>query len=83
MEFRALFKDKKFNIVFSVILGLFIASLFKPVCRGTSCYNYRPPPVAEIESTVYNIGDKCYKFKTRDVACPMYGAVEAYEDCTG
>lgn len=80
MEFRDLFKDKKFNVVFSLILGLFVASLFKRPCMGGRCANYRPPPVAEVEASVYTIGDKCYRFKTRDIVCPMGGVVEAYGD---
>jgi hypothetical protein len=84
MEFRDLFKDKKFNVVFSVILGLFVASLFKRPCIGGKCNNYMPPPVAEVEGSVYTIGDKCYRFKTRDMVCPGAGIsgsalVEAYE----
>lgn len=79
-EFRDIFREKKFNVVFSFIIGLFLASLMKPVCRGTDCYKYKTPPVKEITASTYKIGDKCYQFKTKDTACPPTGAIEPYEN---
>jgi hypothetical protein len=81
-QFRDIFREKKFNVVFSFIIGLFIASLMKPVCRGTECYKYKTPPVKEITTSTYKIGDKCYQFKTKDTPCPATGAIEPYEDMT-
>lgn len=78
MDFRDLFKDKKFNIIFSIILGLFLAVLFKPVCRGNKCLNYKTPPIHEITEGAYKIGDKCYKFTAVDATCPANGVIEPY-----
>ena len=79
-QFRDIFKEKKFHIVFSFIIGLFIASLMKPVCRGTDCYKFKTPPVKEITGVTYKIGDKCYQFKTKDTPCPAKGVIEPYEN---
>lgn len=95
MDLRAFMRSRQFNIVFSFILGLFLVILFKPSCRsvgktvpgspfgerrGGACYDYRPPPVADVCSGAYKLDDKCYKFKTRDVPCPPSGVIEPYLD---
>ena len=45
-------KDKRFNIVFSFLVGMFIAILFKPICKGDNCqtFFYKPPPMKEMET---------------------------------
>ncbi len=83
MDLRAFMRSRQFNIVFSFILGLFLVILFKPSCRGGACYDYRPPPVAEVCSGAYKLDDKCYKFRTRDVPCPPSGVIEPYVDEDG
>jgi hypothetical protein len=67
--------DPRFSIVFSVILGFGIASLFRPLCSSqggaTECREYRAPDVKEMNDHVYRIGKKCYQFKSSTVDCPV------------
>jgi len=72
-------KDPKFDIVFSVLLGVFIMIILRPVCKGDSCFNFKAPQVKTITEHAYKIGDTCYKFVPKDVQCPLAGVVEPFE----
>jgi len=64
-------KTSGFNIFFSFVMGLGIMSLFIPRCSGNSCNKYKAGSLHEIESSVYQIGSKCYHFDSYAVSCPQ------------
>lgn len=72
-------KDPKFDVVFSVLMGVFLMILARPVCKGESCFNYKAPSLKEIREHAYKINDKCYKFVPKDVQCPLTGVVEPFQ----
>ena len=72
-------KSKTFNVVFSVLLGLGIAAILKPMCKGDSCMIIKAPPVNEVNKATYQLGSKCYQFRTQAVECPLKGVIEAFE----
>lgn len=72
-------KSKKFNFVFSVLLGLGLAAILRPACKGDQCLVLKAPPVHEVESTTYQLGSKCFQFKVDNRECPKQGRiVEAF-----
>ncbi len=71
-------KDKRFDVTFSVLMGLFLAILVRPTCKGETCFNFKAPDVKEIKTHAYKINDKCYKFVTKDVQCPSVGVIEPF-----
>ena len=77
--------DPRFAMVFSVILGFGIASLFRPLCssQGGSkeCRTYRAPDMKDISDHVYRIGNKCYQFRPNTIDCPSgFKVIEAFWD---
>lgn len=54
----------------SFILGVGLATMFRPICKGPDCLVIRGPPVQELRETVYQFGSRCVEFKTRTVECP-------------
>lgn len=72
-------KDKKFNVMFSFLMGIFITILIRPSCNGTSCVSYKAPSLQEIKKSAYKIGDTCYKFVPKDAKCPTMGVIEPFE----
>lgn len=68
--FSDIMKTRRFNIAFSILLGLFLATLLRPVCKGYACNTFKQPPPQEIREHAYKIGKKCYEFITEDVICP-------------
>jgi hypothetical protein len=72
-------KSKKFNFLFSFLLGIGIAAILRPACKGDQCIRLKAPPVHEIEQSVYQLGNKCYKFKVENTNCPEKGIIEAFQ----
>lgn len=58
----------------SFILGVGIAAMFRPICKGPDCVILRGPPVQDIRDTVYQFGSRCVEFKTQAVECPKDGS---------
>ena len=61
--------------IISFILGLGIAAMFRPVCKGPECIVLRGPPVQDVRDAVYQFGTKCIEFKTKPMECPKDGSV--------
>jgi hypothetical protein len=68
-------KSKKFNFVFSVLLGLGLAAILRPVCKGDQCLTLKAPPVHEVETATYQLGSRCFQFKVDSRECPKGGKV--------
>jgi hypothetical protein len=62
-------KSEKYSLAFSFILGVGIMAVLKPVCKDADCLKREPANPEEVAKTTYQIGSKCYQFKTRDAAC--------------
>jgi hypothetical protein len=72
--------DKRFDIFFSVILGIGIICMIRPVCEGNECTLRKAPQEKDFDKFVYRMGgNKCYQFKSKIVSCPASGAVEAFQ----
>jgi hypothetical protein len=61
--------------IFSFIIGLGVAAMFRPMCKGPECLIIRGPPIQEIRDAVYQFGSKCVEFKTKPIECPKEGSV--------
>lgn len=72
-------KSKRFNFIFSVLLGLGVAAILRPACKGDHCVTMKAPPVHDIEKSVYQLGAKCYKFRVANTQCPKKGIIEAFQ----
>ncbi len=54
----------------SFMIGLGVAAMFRPMCKGPDCLIVRGPPVQEIRDAVYQFGTKCVEFKPKPMECP-------------
>lgn len=57
-------KTKNFHMLFSFLIGVFIVIIFRPVCDDDNCIVHNLPNVNEINMTTYQLGSKCYQFKS-------------------
>jgi hypothetical protein len=71
--------DERFNVFFSIMLGIGIVAIFRPICSGEQCNVSKPPKENDFDKFVYRMGGKCQEFKTDIVECPSSGAVEAFK----
>lgn len=60
-------RTKNFHVFFSFLLGIFVILLVRPICKDEACIEHINPEIKEIESSTYQIGSKCYQFKTSSV----------------
>lgn len=57
------------RILFSIILGLGLAALFKQSCTGQSCITYHGPILGQVENKPYKYGEKCYSYTIVPIQC--------------
>jgi len=53
-------------------------SLLRPLCNGPECIVQKAPPVDEVNKTTYQLGSKCYQFRSAPVDCPKEGVIEPF-----
>ena len=62
MDLGAFIKSDKGKVLISIILGLGLATLFRKVCKDSSCIVIKGPKVSDVKDKYYKIEDKCYKY---------------------
>ena len=82
MKINSILHDEKFNYFFSLILGVGLICILRPMCSGKECQVSKPPLEKDFDKYVYRLGEKCYEFKTKIVKCPESGAIEAFKSCS-
>ena len=55
--------------IFSILLGLGLASIFRRACAERNCLTFKAPSLKEIKGNVYKFGNKCFKFNEKAVKC--------------
>jgi hypothetical protein len=72
-------KTKEFSTVFSFVIGLGLMALLRPICHGKDCMIQKAPSVEEVNKTTYQLGSKCYQFRSESVECPKEGVIESFQ----
>ena len=81
MNLLKLLHDDKFNVFFSLMLGIGIICIIRPICTGSECAVKKAPSEKDFDQFVYRVGgDKCYSFKTETVECPSSGVIESFRE---
>ena len=81
MNLLKLLHDDKFNVFFSLMLGIGIICIIRPICTGSECAVKKAPSEKDFDQFVYRVGgDKCYSFKTETVDCPSSGVIESFRE---
>jgi hypothetical protein len=71
-------KSEGFKVIGSAILGLGLMAVLKPMCKGPNCIVQKAPSVEEVTRSTYQVGSKCYQFKTSQINCPSKGVIEPF-----
>jgi hypothetical protein len=72
--------DNRFNIFFSLMLGIGIVCIVRPMCSGSECNISKPPISKDFDKYVYRMGSKCFEFTPEVKECPTSGAIEAFRE---
>jgi len=71
-------KSESFKSIGSLILGIGLLAVLKPICKGDNCITQKAPSVDEVVKSTYQLGSKCYQFKTQQIICPQKGIIEPF-----
>ena len=66
---KDIFKNPNTKVIFSILWGLGLASLFKQVCEGRSCIKYKAPLPENINGKIFKFDNECYTFHPKIVEC--------------
>jgi hypothetical protein len=72
-------KTENFSNVASFLLGLGLMCLLKAECKGSECKILKAPPLDEVNKATYQLGGKCYKFRSSPIDCPAGTIIEPFE----
>ena len=68
-KIQELLHSKSGKYIFSIILGIGLASLFRKACNSRNCLVFKAPEFEDIKNNVYSYGNKCYKFTPTATKC--------------
>ena len=71
-------KTENFSMMSSFLIGLGMMSVLKPLCKGSECKILKAPPLEEVTHSTYQLGGKCYQFRTAPIACPSGTVIEPF-----
>ena len=66
---KNIINSERGKIVFSIILGLGLASLFRQSCKSNNCLIFKVPKLDKIKDKVFNHNNKCYTFSSSSINC--------------
>ena len=61
--------SKAGKYMFSIILGIGLASLFRKACKSRNCLVFKGPKMSNMKDNVFNYNNKCYKFIPNATKC--------------
>lgn len=56
--------------VFSILLGLGLATLFRKACNNKNCLVFKAPSFSDIKGKIFAHNDKCYQYTEKTASCP-------------
>ena len=62
-------KNEYTKILLGLLWGFGLACIFRCACNGRKCIIYKAPKPNEIENSIYNYNDKCYKYEPITTEC--------------
>lgn len=72
-------KSKQFNYLFSFLIGLGLAAILRPACKGEQCIHAKAPLMHDVVGKTFQLGSKCHQFTIQAMDCPPKGVVEAFQ----
>ena len=77
---KQIINNSKSKYVFSFILGIGLASIFRKVCANNKCIIHYAAPISEIKNKIFRNNGKCYKFIEEPTNCN--GSAKIYESAS-
>ena len=68
-DFIKFMESSRGSMVFSILLGLGIAAMFRKACTDNKCVIVQSPDLSELSSYYYKTNDTCYKYTPIESEC--------------
>lgn len=62
-------KNDYTKIILGIIWGFGLACIFRSACNGRKCIIYKAPKPNDVENSVYQYNEKCYKYESITTEC--------------
>lgn len=69
MNINKALKNEYTKIILGILWGFGLACIFRCACNGRKCIIYKAPNPKDVENSVYNYDEKCYKYATIVTEC--------------
>jgi len=69
MFVRRLIYSKFGKVIFSILLGLGLATFFRKACNDRNCLLFKGPEMDSIRGKTFKFNNKCYKYKENAQTC--------------
>jgi hypothetical protein len=69
MALNNILKNNYTKIILGLLWGFGLACIFRCACNGRKCIIYKAPKPSDVENSVYNYDEKCYKYSTVTTEC--------------
>jgi hypothetical protein len=57
------------RIVFGILIGLGLASLFRKSCNSENCFDFKGPNMKDIKNVVYKYDGNCFEYEIINSKC--------------
>ena len=57
------------RVIFGIIMGLGLSSLFRKTCHGRDCMVFKAPDMAETKKFTFKYDGKCFDYKIGSTKC--------------
>ena len=74
-----LLKNRAFQIIISILLGLGLSALFRRVCKDNNCIAFYAPPLEKFKEKIYKNNSKCVKYVPIATKCSLGAKTITFE----
>ena len=57
------------RVIFGIIMGLGLSSLFRKTCHGRNCMVFKAPDMAETKKFTFKYDGKCFTYNVHSTKC--------------
>ena len=69
MHLQDFIRSSTSRVVFGIIMGLGLSSLFRKTCHGRSCMVFKAPDMAETKKFTFKYDGKCFTYNVNSEKC--------------
>lgn len=71
---KKIINSERGKILFSILLGFGLATLFRKSCESNNCLIFKIPKLEKIDNKIFQHNDKCYNFTSSSISCSNIGS---------